>query len=488
MRDEPTDWKCCPTSCIANKRLPIPEADCCAFMAMLPNLVSPIDHLPRSNRRQQATLSTMDGLSVAASVVGVVSLGIGVAQSLIDFYMTHKAREPSIAHTTKKLERLLGIFETLQQQLAKRKFQPDEQQLLQDIENSISDCEEFICELQAETDKFKNQPTDGVRAAARTAARRVEYPFRKSTLLQLDENIEEVVSHLSLALQVLQQSDIGAVQDDIEDVKGLLKLVRAAQVSSMIRDWLKAPDASVNYHDACNKRHPRTGLWFVQGAAFASWLTTPSSFLWLKGFAGCGKSVLCSTAIQYTFRHRRSSPRIGLAFFFFTFNEETKQDASAMLCALVLQLSSQLDDSQGPLLQLHASHPNTAPTVQALVGCLHQLVCAFDHVYITLDALDESPRGKRRREMLQVLTDIRGWSEPQLHIMVTSRDEVDIRDVLCREPHTSPVEVIPMSNDFIDTDIATYVSGHLKVNSELRRWRKYHDQIEKQLIKRADGV
>src|SRR5205085_11269328 len=70
--------------------------------------------------------------------------------------------------------------------------------------------------------------------------------------------------------------------------------------------------------------------------------------------SGCGKSVLCSTAIQYTFRHRRSDPDVGIAFFYFTFNDESKQDESAILRALLLQLSGQHSDGHPGLISLRS--------------------------------------------------------------------------------------------------------------------------------------
>ncbi|KAI3573696.1 hypothetical protein IWW34DRAFT_553241, partial [Fusarium oxysporum f. sp. albedinis] len=140
-----------------------------------------------------------------------------------------------------------------------------------------------------------------------------------------------------------------------------------------IRAWLKAPDATINFNEAVKKKHPGTGLWLVKGPAFTSWLEKPGSFLWLVGLAGCGKSVLCSTAIQYAFRHRRANARIGIAFFYFTFNDESKQDASAMLRALVLQLSIQLDNRHAFLSRLHDSYCNATPPDSALMNCLHQL-------------------------------------------------------------------------------------------------------------------
>jgi len=293
---------------------------------------------------------------------------------------------------------------------------------------------------------------------------------------------------LSLALQVLQQKDIGNVQNDIEDNRALLNLVRADQISRTIRDWLKAPDASVEYNKAFKKKHHDTGLWFVKGPSFSWWLKNPNSFRWLYGFAGCGKSVLCSTAIQYTFRHRRSNPHIGIAFFYFVFDDDSKQDTSAMLRALVLQLSSQLNDNHGLLSRLHDSYDNAMPPDQALMDCLRQLVRAFDDVYIILDALDESPRDKHRRDMLQALADMRAWSAPGLHLLVTSRDEPDIRDVLCDELCTSLDDMISMKNDSVDNDISSFISGSLRSDRRLRKWEKHHDQIRKALTEGAKGM
>lgn len=428
-----------------------------------------------------------DPLSVAGSVVGVISLGITVTQSLVDFYTAARDQKQNVASTAAKLNRLLDLLESLQRQLKDRRFRPDERVLLDNIENSVQPCRDVIRELKVENEKFKDHSSYAIAAAALTTARRVSYPFRQSTLQKLDEDVDEAILHLSLALQLLQQKDIASVRDDIEDAKSLLELVRAGQLSLTIRDWLTAPDASVEYNSNCKKRHSDTGLWLVKGAPFLSWLKKPNSFLWLYGFAGCGKSVLCSTAIQYAFRHRRASPRIGIAFFFFAFDNKSKQDASAMLRGLALQLAGQLQDN-GPLSQLHESHRHNMPPDEALATCLRQLIQRFDHVYILLDALDESPRGKHREDVLQCLADLRRWSEPGLHLLVTSRSETDIRDAFYDEPGASDDETISMKNQSVDRDIAVFVSQHLKDNRKLRKWKDHHGQIEAALTERAKGV
>lgn len=421
---------------------------------------------------------------MGASVAGLVSLGLQVTGSLVDFYSAWKSQKADVAYTVQKLERLLSVLEALKDQLTSRKFRADERNVLKTAESSIRDCEVCISELQSENFKFQDKSGGGIRAAALKATRKVEYPFRQSTLQKLDEDIDETISHLSLALSVLQQKDVGRILGDVENTKALLDLVRADQVSSAIHEWLNAPDASINFNEACKKRYSNTGLWLVQGSSFSAWLNQPNSFLWLNGFAGCGKSVLCSTAIQFAFRHRRSNPRIGIAFFFFSFNDASKQDTSSMLRTLVLQLSCQLNDNHGLLSRLHDSYRHTMPPDQALMDCLRQLVRAFDDVYLMLDALDESPRDKHRADVLQALADLRAWSQPGLHLLVTSRDEPDIRDEL----DASPAQTISMKNASVDGDIAVFVSGHIRQNRRLRKWMQHHSRIETVLAERAKGV
>ncbi|KAK7414588.1 hypothetical protein QQZ08_012523 [Neonectria magnoliae] len=425
-----------------------------------------------------------DPLSVAGSVVGIASLGITVAQGLINYYAAFQSQTSDVAHTTKKLSRLLDLLESLRQQLERRRSQAEDSEILANMKSCMEDCKELIGDLETELNKFNQVPHQGTRARFRATGSRLAYPFRQSTLQKLDEDVNDFISCLSFATNLLQQSDICRVQDDIEGTKALLNLVRATQVSSGIREWLKAPDATIGFNEAVKKKHPGTGLWFVKGTAFMAWLEKPRSFLWLVGFAGCGKSVLCSTAIQYAFRHRRANQSIAIAFSFFTFNDEGKQDVSAMLRALVLQLSSQLDDRHAFLSRLHDSYRNASPPDPALLDCLQQLVRAFKDVYIVLDALDESPRDNHREAMLQVLAELRAWTEPSLHLLVSSRDEVDVREELAALPE----EIIKMKNDSVDEDIASFISQHLRTNRRLRKWEEHHAQIETVLTTRAQGV
>ncbi len=425
-----------------------------------------------------------DPLPVAAGIAGLISLGIQVTGSLVKFYTSYKGQDTDVTRTTEKLESLLDTLQFLQAALQSRTFQPDEQDLIKNIESSIHQCDELIQELKEESEKCEKASTTGIKGTIRAAGRRAAYPFRQSTLQKLDEAITEIRHNISLALDVLQLRDHKNTQDDIAELKSLLEVVRATQISATIRDWLKAPDATVNHNAACAKRHPKTGIWFVKGPIFKIWLTQDKSFLWLNGFAGCGKSVLCSTAIQYTFRYKRSDPGVGIAFFYFTFNDESKQDESAMLRALILQLSGQLSDPQTDLARLRDSYSTGIPSATLLIAHLRHLIQKFDQVYILLDALDESPRHGQREQVLDAIETMLKWPLPGLHVLVTSRDEPDIRESL------SPAEdeEVIMRNAETNRDISDFISGQLNIDPKLRKWRAYHDRIQQVLAERAQGV
>ena len=310
------------------------------------------------------------------------------------------------------------------------------------------------------------------------------YPFRQSTLQKIDENITEIRANISCALKILQLKRTVRIHDNISETKVLLDLVRTSQLSSTIRDWLNAPVATVDHNAACAQKHPGTRTWLVKSPQFTRWLTEENSYIWLNGFAGTGKSVLCSTVIQFVLRHRRCDPEVGVAFSYFTFNDGLKQEVSAMLRALLLQLSSQLQASHTDLDRLHTAYRAGIPSSLVLIEYLPRIIQNFHQVYIMLDAIDESPRNGPRQGVLDALRTMQAWCIPGLHLFVTSRDESDIRDSL--DPSTA--HQVKMQNADIDKDITDFISGHFDTDCRLRRLSSYRDKIQEKLAKRAKGV
>ena len=112
--------------------------------------------------------------------------------------------------------------------------------------------------------------------------------------------------------------------------------------------------------------------------------------------------------------------------------------------------------------------------------------------YLIIDALDESPNSpgipSPREKVLQLVEELVGLSLPNLHICVTSRPEIDIRNVL--EPLTSRrVSLHDQSGQ--QEDIADYVRSVVYSKSEqiMRRWRTEDKELViKTLSERADGM
>ena len=113
-------------------------------------------------------------------------------------------------------------------------------------------------------------------------------------------------------------------------------------------------------------------------------------------------------------------------------------------------------------------------------------------IYLIIDALDEcsniSGIPSNRNRVLQLVKELIDLHLPNLHICVTSRPEVDIREVF--ESLTSRrVSLHDQSGQ--KKDIEDYVRSVVYSNSEpiMRRWRKEDKELQiKSLSERADGM
>ena len=101
--------------------------------------------------------------------------------------------------------------------------------------------------------------------------------------------------------------------------------------------------------------------------------------------------------------------------------------------------------------------------MEVLIQNLRRFLDRFQDSYILLDALDECPRGCGREDVLRVIQAIRDWRLPGLHLLVISRDQLDIR----RSLNPSNDHDLLMKNSGIDKDIADFVSDQLDNDTKL---------------------
>ena len=231
------------------------------------------------------------------SIAGLFSLGILVSQSLVKFYASYTDLDSEFVAIMKRLEALSDTLQDLKKTISDRKSQADERNLIKNIETSIKGCDEFIRELQSEYEKFSKASSDGIKVAVEIAGCRSTYPFRQSTSQKLDEAINGIRANLSSALSVLQSKENHRIQDNTAEIKVPLDLVRTEQISPNLRNWLNAPDATVDYNAASLRKHPGTGMWLINSSSYTEWLTGSNSILSVSGVPGSGKLALASISI-----------------------------------------------------------------------------------------------------------------------------------------------------------------------------------------------
>jgi len=201
---------------------------------------------------------------------------------------------------------------------------------------------------------------------------------------------------------------------------------------------------------------------------------------------GAGKTVLSSSIIT---RLDKSGTSIVL-YFFFDFSEGKKRVLHGLLSSLIVQLYSQLPQSQKYLDSLFATKGQNGaqqPSMEDLTTTLNSMLSIINgKAQIIIDALDEC---STRKELLLWIEQLSSLGLENLSLLVTSRDELDIERGLARWLQEKHFISIQANNT--DPDIQVYVHNALRTYPEFQRWEKRPDVLEKmetELMKRADGM
>ena len=185
-----------------------------------------------------------------------------------------------------------------------------------------------------------------------------------------------------------------------------------------------------------------------------------------------------------------------MAYFYFDFRNAGKQGLQDLLCSLLIQLSAHSAPRCDILSNLYFAHDEgkIQPGDRDLIECLKRMLTLPNHrpTYLVMDALDESPNSpgipSPRQKVLQLVKELVDLCPSNLHIYVTSRPEIDVRNVI--EPLTfCQVSLHDQSGQ--KEDIADYVRSVVYSDSEqiMRRWRTEDKELVIRLLSdRADGM
>ncbi|KAF8962153.1 hypothetical protein BDZ97DRAFT_2059804, partial [Flammula alnicola] len=185
------------------------------------------------------------------------------------------------------------------------------------------------------------------------------------------------------------------IKDGVGRVENTVTTIKDDQLAEKIYKWLSAPDSSRNRNEALDKRQADTCSWFLDGERFHDWIETPG-FLWIKGKAGCGKSILCASVIDKVLRGDMS---LGTAYFFFDGRDSQKELQMHDKCirSLISQFSHKCSGGiPTALVDLYRRcGGHQQPSIRELQDTLQDILKQFTHAYIIIDALDECTEHER---------------------------------------------------------------------------------------------
>ncbi|KAL0929878.1 pfs domain-containing protein [Colletotrichum truncatum] len=277
------------------------------------------------------------------------------------------------------------------------------------------------------------------------------------------------------------------LQEDVSQIHSTTKDVQRSLHFQEVMKWLSAPDPSTNDNKAFKQRHENTGQWLVDSEKYSKWKKTPNSSLWLHGIPGCGKTILSSVAIN-DLRHAEFC--FTYLYFYFDFSDNSKQSLESALRSLIAQLYHRHEDAQQHLDLLYSSNAPRQLSIDQLSMVFTAMAKQVGEVWIVLDALDEcqTRTGRDNEGLLPWIESILVSQQANIHLLVTSRPEHDIKSTLERHIENQ----ISLQSDLVTEDIRAYVHARVTQSGGLeRRWRKrkeIQDDIEKHLLEKANGM
>src|ERR1700746_2036876 len=105
--------------------------------------------------------------------------------------------------------------------------------------------------------------------------------------------------------------------------------------------------------------------------------------------------ISLSSAIIQDIKGMRAAGLATMAYYYFDFRDEKKQDRYGLLSSLVSQLSAELDSCYELLSRLYSDNAGGTrkPTSMELTECLKDMLSIPEQgpIYIIIDAVDECP-------------------------------------------------------------------------------------------------
>ncbi|CAD0050216.1 unnamed protein product [Aureobasidium pullulans] len=418
--------------------------------------------------------------------VGVVSLGIEVCKGMVKYYKSLKSCPQDVLNMCESLHRITGMFEAIHHKIERAQLHGRD---ADQVGRCISQCSSAITSLQLKLHKFEEGGPQDKFGRLKEIGHRLQYPFEKTTLLEIKANVSEIRADLTEAMAILQMDislksyqkteEVGQqiTQTMIPGIHDLqvAEMDRAAQEErNAILTWLNtlSPSTFTDRHMASFERRKQgTGLWMFEEETMKQWLDGTVSTLWCPGDPGSGKSHL---------EHLRAKENIAVAYTYWVYNQE-HQTAANFLASLLAQFALQSAEISTDLRECWKTYHRklAKPSSPEYVRLLRAVRGQFRKSFILVDALDEFPETERQ----SLIRDLKTFT-PDIQILVTSRNVPSIQshfqDAACMQIRAREEDVrIALVARIEDEE---FLSSAVKGNPTLR------DDIINAITQKTEGM
>jgi hypothetical protein len=225
-----------------------------------------------------------------------------------------------------------------------------------------------------------------------------------------------------------------------------------------ILDWISANKFNVKHQKVKESRVADSGNWILSRVEFERWIVPESPRIlycpgygtslgaFLSNIASWGRENIYHVRVsqmRVSLTHKRSrvidhleatfSQGVGLAFFYFSYDDQANQSTSAILRSILRQWLNRQSTIHSDVRSLYASciSQSKLPDLSDLLQCLKSVSTGFRLSFIVIDALDEC-EGPERENFLRIFSELESTS---IRIFATSRPHLrDVEEVFRGSP------------------------------------------------------
>ncbi|KAI1111850.1 hypothetical protein F5Y14DRAFT_424217 [Nemania sp. NC0429] len=437
----------------------------------------------------------MDPLSVAGSIAGLVTVADAVFRGVYKYYKTASEARNEIKELADRLRSLAGILHSLG--ILANVLENDNNTHPTIQLTHVSDATKLLADIQLRLDRSQTRMSDSKLVAVHQS---LKWPFTKTKTRELADKLAQQQDVINLALQADSLTSLVKLLGNSNDMKTQLEAVKLGVTNlqmltrvevdaerQRVLDFFLKVNPQPNLDTSLKLRHPGTGRWLTESLQFQQWIETTGSKMWLSGIPGAGKTVLAGAMVQKAMEKGKSSPKVGVAFFFCDYKDPKATVLSNILGALASQLARQSDQTFDELKKLfEVLHPRDGlskdPDPDNLQDSLEEMFKCFDQVILIIDGLDEC--GDNTDEITQRLASIAECSI-NVTMALVSRNEYNI-DLNLRDSFKK------ITAGARKEDILLYTAAEIDKRVKDHRLRitstELKDEILTKLSNEADGM